>query len=425
MYYTQLSVLIGFLAVAVGIFAASEADGAANNSSHSLLPNIKAHYGFSPNPFILDVDPDLIAWNKIRAAHARAPVAVKGLAPIAPGLNEDRPALSMWRAVRSHWRNDYDWEAVQRSVSNRCQGPSLRSNIIERLTNPPNASVPAFHVVAPSIPSSGFSPAPTKTGLGPITAAGAFNELMHQLGYRQYVSQGDKIGAWIIRYQASLHPGSVVSLHTNIWVAAPNATDLKRYEANETTADERTYIKDLEEYIETRSGYRIEQERQPLSLAYAITDSPLGFAMWIYDLMAALIDSEITRWKPGQIITWSMMHLIQGPHGGLRMYKEFIADGAYTPTGSVGKMPYVATPCAISQFPYDVGFRLPLEWAQREGNVKKRFVHHHGGHFAAWEVPELLAEDLWSWFGDEELFGTQVFRDRGANELVNLKALQY
>ena len=192
------------------------------------------------------------------------------------------------------------------------------SNIIDGLTNPPNDSLPAFHVVAPSIPGFGFSPAPTQPGLGNHQAAHAFNALMQQLNYTRYVVQGGDFGSVILRYIAASYPENVISALANFYIVPPNATDWKRYHAGETTDEENESIEDYTLYLNTRQGYRIEQSTRPLALAIALTDSPLGNAMWIYDLMAA----EPHVWTPEEIITWTMIHHIQGPYGGLRYYLE-------------------------------------------------------------------------------------------------------
>ena len=95
------------------------------------------------------------------------------------------------------------------------------SNIIGNLTHPPNASVPAFHVVAPSIPGFGFLPAPQHPIFGPVEALHALNELMGQLGYTKYVIQGGDLGGVIgviLRYQAQLFPQRVVSALSNFWI---------------------------------------------------------------------------------------------------------------------------------------------------------------------------------------------------------------
>lgn len=282
------------------------------------------------------------------------------------------------------------------------------SNIIGNLTSPPNASVPAFHVVAPSIPGFGFSPAPRHSGFGPVETSYAFNELMRQLGYSKYVIQGGDFGGVILRYQSHLFPNHVVSALSNFWVIQPDENDMRRLAEGLSTSDEVAYINTLETYINQESGYRLTQATQPLTLAFGMTDSPLGNAMWMYALMAEVIDPAVMAWTPDQIITWSMMYYIQGPYGGMRFYKEVLKDGGFA-TLDFGTLPPAQVPVAISQFPYDIAYRMPLSWAKRGGNVLQRTVHDHGGHFAAYEVPELLLNDIWSWFGDKEVSGTKVF----------------
>jgi pimeloyl-ACP methyl ester carboxylesterase len=271
-------------------------------------------------------------------------------------------------------------------------------HIIDLLTNPPNSSLPAFHVVAPSIPGFGFSPAPQYPGYGPLEAAHSFNSLMIHLNYTKYLINGGDFGSVILRFQANAYPENVVSVLSNFWVIRPNATDNARLAANTTTPDETQYMTALNNYVTKNSGYRFIQQTQPLTVAYSLTDSPLGFALWIWSLIKHTLDPAMKKFTPQELITWSMMYTIQGPYAGLRFYKESQQEGNFEGF-SFGTLPYVSQPAAISEFPYDAWFGLPLDWAQREGNVQVRYVHTRGGHFAAYEVPELLARDLWTWFG--------------------------
>ena len=196
--------------------------------------------------------------------------------------------------------------------------------ILDGLVNPPDKSSPAFHVVAPSIPGFAFSPAPKKTGFALREAGNVFNSLMKQLDYDKYVVQGGDFGGSIMRVMASDYPSSVVSLLSNFWLIAPNATDMLRYQQGSTSADENTTFQNLNVFTTQLSGYRLEQETQPLQLAIALTDSPVGNAMWIYNLMYHLADKY--SWTPEEIITWSMMYYIQGPYGAMRIYKETLQE---------------------------------------------------------------------------------------------------
>ena len=145
--------------------------------------------------------------------------------------------------------------------------------------------------------------------------------MVNQLNYTRFVVQGGDYGGIILRFLAGNHPESVVSALDNLWLAPPNATDYQRYYANETTPDETYVIQELEMYQNFSSAYQFIQKNQPLQLAYGLTDSPVGFAMWIYDLMYGL-SGTFYYWTPSEIITWALMYWIQGPESGLRFYKE-------------------------------------------------------------------------------------------------------
>ncbi|KAF4438566.1 epoxide hydrolase [Fusarium acutatum] len=406
------------------------------------LPNVNATFAKSPKPFRIHVDRGFIEDTRQRIAHTRSPLYIN--------VSSDGPSAENFTSVRDFWVNEYDWNATEASINKRFKqfttivepeidnvthsvplhfvhhrsprsdaipllfihgwpGSFLEvGNIIGNLTNPPNASVPAFHVVAPSIPGFGFSPALTQPGFGPAAASHAFNELMLQLGYSRYVIQGGDFGGVILRYQAHNFPKNVISALSNFWIIQPGNNDLRRLAQGEATPDEVAYIEIIEKYEIQGSGYRLIMSTEPLTLAYGMTDSPLGNAMWMYSIMSRVIDPAIMAWIPEEIITWSMMYWIQGPYGGMRFYKEVQNDGGFE-TLDFGTLPLVEVPVAISQFPYDLTYRMPLHWAKRGGNVLKRTVHDHGGHFAAYEVPDLLLHDIWSWFGDKEASGTRAF----------------
>lgn len=222
--------------------------------------------------------------------------------------------------------------------------------------------------------------------------------------------QGGDFGGIILRYQAHLFPDQAVSALSNFWIIQPGIIDLRLLAEGEAMPDEVAYIRILEIYINQNSGYRLIQSTQALTVAFGMTDSPLGNAMWICS-MAEVVDPVIKSWIPEEIITWSMMYYIQGPYGGMRFYKEVQNDGGLV-TLDFGVLPPVQVPVAISQFPYDITYRMPLEWPKRGGNVLQRIVHDHGGHFASYEVPDLLLDDIWSWFGDEKLSRTNVFYEQ-------------
>lgn len=104
-----------------------------------------------------------------------------------------------------------------------------------------------------------------------------------------------------------------------------------------------------------------------------------------------------------------MMYTIQGPYNGFRMYKTFAQDGVWTVHDSIYPMPYVKVPVGVAERPQDIGWRLPLDWAQREGNVTWLVRHDSGGHFAAYQTPETFVEDCRNFFGNSSVSNTGVF----------------
>lgn len=144
---------------------------------------------------------------------------------------------------------------------------------------------------------------------------------MKQLGYSKYVIQGGDLGGLVLRHQASLYPDSVVACHSNFWVVAPNSEDLERYRDGKSTPDETATIETYEGFVKTAWSYGQIHLQRPLRLAVGLTDSPVGLAMWIYDGMWPGV-GDPSFWSTEDIITWTMMHWIQGPYGAIRIYRE-------------------------------------------------------------------------------------------------------
>ncbi|EDN96570.1 hypothetical protein SS1G_01496 [Sclerotinia sclerotiorum 1980 UF-70] len=287
--------------------------------------------------------------------------------------------------------------------------------MINHLTNPSNTSIPAFHVVAPSLPGYGFSPAPQYPGLGLRETGQAFNNLMNQqLGYSKYVIQGGDFGAFTLRYMAGQFPSSVVSSLSNFFIVPPNSTDLERYAKGTTSEEENLNIGRLDMYNNYYAGYRDIQQTRPEQLAIAMTDSPVGFAAWIYDFMFMHVDGYV--WTLEEIITWTMMYYIPGPYAGMRMYKELAKAGTWLNEGFLR----IGNPVGVIGFPQDLGYKTPTSWLQRWANVTYEVNHSRGGHFAAHEVPDLLLENIRTFWGDSSLSNVDQFKEQLELELYKL-----
>ncbi|KAK4083916.1 uncharacterized protein Triagg1_1578 [Trichoderma aggressivum f. europaeum] len=417
-----------------------------------------ATYTDTVNPFKVSVKQAFVEQTRLKASLTRF-VDTEFQPNDQPEFTDGPPAHSA-KTIASHWANVFDWRAVEDDINTRLTqfttivhtphtaykepiplhfvhhrsprpdaipllfvhgwpGSFLEvAEIVHLLTHPTDDSAPAFHVVAPSIPGYGFSPSPRAPGFGYRQAAAAFNTLMQQhLGYTRYVAQAGDAGDFIIRYAALEFPDAVVSLHSNFWVVPPTDEDLKKLKEGNSTSEEVEIIGRLSGFSGELWAYGQVHQTRPLKLAHAMTDSPVGLAMWIYDALVKCVEEEnIAKiWTPDRVITWTMMHWIPGPYATFSLYKHGAADGAISMSG-IENLPYVNQPVAISQFPHDIWYHTPLEWAKRNGNVKWSAVHEKGGHFPALETPEVLARDVRRFFGDAEESGTKVFRQKDTSE---------
>ena len=351
--------MIGLSMKAFSLFQFVATAGAAssmNDGSYGPF-NFKASFGSSPTPMIIDVDPRFIAETRLKASLTRNPIDIE-----LPPFTEGVPSHNL-TTIRDYWVNQYNWSAVQESLNTDFNhftttiGPlpssynytrplplhfihhrSPRSNaipllfihgwpgsflevtkILKPLTHPP-PDMPAFHVVAPSIPGFGFSPAPTAPGFGLIEAGAAFNDLMAQLGYHHFVVQGGDLGSHTARYMGAMFPESVVSILSNLYGVNPNTTDLARQAQGKTTTQENAYINFIEQAEPFYDSFWGIEKTVPLQMAILLGDSPVGNIAWPYLGMRSF--SPGYSWTVEELITWGMMLYIQGPYGSVRIYAE-------------------------------------------------------------------------------------------------------
>lgn len=330
----------------------------ASFSHADLKLNYVANFTSTVEPFTIAVDQGFCDRTKLKVSLTRFVEELEDQVQFADG-----PPRHTAEAVAEHWTTTYNWRSVEADINSRLKqfttvletpnknytdpvplhfvhhrsprpdaipllflhgwpGSFLEvENIIEPLTNPTDANMPAFHVVAPSIPGYGFSPSPRRVGFGYRQAGATFNALMLKLGYSKYVFQGGDAGDLINRYMAVDFPDNVVSGHSNFWIIPPNKDDLERYDRGETDEDEKYLIELYNGFVASGWAYGQIQQTRPLKLAAAMTDSPVGLAMWIYDsVVSGVPDPSI--WTPELIITWTMMHWINGPYGAFSLYKN-------------------------------------------------------------------------------------------------------
>ncbi|MGC0341890.1 epoxide hydrolase family protein [Streptomyces sp. SLBN-8D4] len=253
-----------------------------------------------------------------------------------------------------------------------------------------------FHLVIPSIPGFGFSGPTRGKGWNVNRVARAWVELMNRLGYDRYGAQGGDMGALISPALARIAPESVVGVHVNAASVGFIPLGPVDEEAREGLTDrERKSLASIAEFTTDGFGYNALQSTRPQTLSYGLTDSPVGQLAWIMEKFqawthssAALPEDAIDR---DTLLANVMLYWLTGTAGSAaRMYYENSHVPDWFPTQSSG------VPTAVANFGEDVAIR---RWAEQANTLVRWTEFDRGGHFAALEVPELLAGDVREFFG--------------------------
>src|SRR6185503_12324550 len=273
--------------------------------------------------------------------------------------------------------------------------------IIDPLTNPTahggNAS-DAFHVVIPSIPGYGFSGTPATTGWNPAHIARAWTVLMKRLGYMKFVAQGGDWGAIITELMGAQAPPELLGIHTNMANVIPPDIDKAAFSGAPApaglSADEKLAYERLSFVYAKGIGYGFQMGLRPQTL-YGIADSPVGLAAYFldhdarsYELIARVFAGETEGLTRNDVLdnithTW----LTNTGISGARLYWEYWGKGYFNVKG-------VTIPVAVSVFPDEL-YPAPRSWTEQAYPKLMYYKKHNkGGHFAAWEQPQLLSEDI-------------------------------
>jgi len=274
--------------------------------------------------------------------------------------------------------------------------------VIEPLTDPTSYGgneADAFDVVIPSLPGYGFSERPAPTGWDVPRIATAWATLMKRLGYDRYVAQGGDWGNAISEVMALQQPPGLVAIHTNMSATLPE-TIRNALPAGPPppglSRDEEYAFGQLTEFYVNGLGYALEMQHRPQTL-YAIADSPVGLAAWILDhdiqsyrLIARVFDGAEEGLTRDDILdNVTLYWLTNTAVSSARLYWEnrLGKGGFFDPRG-------VPLPTGISAFAEEI-YQAPESWA-RTAYPRLIFYRRHdkGTHFAAWEQPQLLTEDL-------------------------------
>lgn len=367
-------------------------------------------------PFKVHVPDDVLADLQHRLAETRWPDQL-------PDTTWEYGAdIGRVRELADYWQKSYDWRAQESRInrfhqfSTEIDGQTIhfiherspRADaiplmlihgwpgsileffaLIDPLTNPKDSSTPAFDVVVPSLPGFGFS-GPTKSqGWGVRRMADAFTVLMDRLGYSRYGVQGGDWGSTIAAEMARQAPAHVIGLHLNlIYVPPPSPNAIK-----ELTGEEHRRYADW--WDEGRSTFFNLQSSEPQTVAYALTDSPVGWLAWLAERFQDLTDNDgnfLHAVDRDAFLTDVTLYWVTGTVGSsMRLYDEHRLSDS---NPAAGRM---KTPVAYAVFPKEV-VAAPERWIDLSYNVVQRTEMPRGGHFAALEQPDLMVQDIRTFF---------------------------
>jgi pimeloyl-ACP methyl ester carboxylesterase len=338
--------------------------------------------------------------------------------------------LQKLKPLVEYWGNEYDWRRGEKKLNAHAQFITKIDGIdihfiqvrskhedalplimthgwpgsvlelvktIGQLTDPTahgGTAKDAFHVVIPSMPGYGFSEVPSETGWGPDRIGRAWHVLMKRLGYNRYVSQGGDWGAVVSDKMAAQAPEGLLGIHTNMPATVP--PDIAKALADGEPApaglseDEKAAYGQMNALYTKGAGYALMMVTRPQTLGYALTDSPVGLAAWYYDKFADWTYSggnpEKSLTKDEMLDDISLYWFTGTATSGARLYWENNANNFNAVD--------IKIPAAITVFPGEI-YQAPKSWAEK---AYHNLIYYNkvdkGGHFAAWEQPDLFASEL-------------------------------
>jgi pimeloyl-ACP methyl ester carboxylesterase len=377
-------------------------------------------------PFHVDIPEEELAELRRRIAATRWP-SKELVADRSQGVQ-----LATIQALAGYWATDYDWRKAEAKLNalpqftTEIDGADIHfihvksqhenalplimthgwpGSVVELLetvgplTDPTahgGSAEDAFHLVLPSLPGYGFSGEPVEVGWDLGRTARAWAEVMHRLGYTRYVAQGGDVGAGVTDAIGRQAPEGLIGIHTNLLVPALSDT------MPMDTDEERAAAAQIATFGQSGNGYFVEMATRPQTIGYALLDSPVALAAWMvdhdtdsyYKITHAFLDGEpsgnLTRDNVLDNITtyW----LTGTGASAARSYWE--AYGADAPAAGRQPLPPPTIPFAFTTFPGEI-WRTPRSWVEASyPNVIYFNEVDKGGHFAAWEEPDLFSEEV-------------------------------
>jgi epoxide hydrolase len=364
-------------------------------------------------PFRIDIPDDALDDLRMRLARTRWPEA-----ECVDDWSQGMP-LAYTRDLADYWANDYDWRSREAALNRfdhyitEIDGLDIHfihqrsphddafplvithgwpgsivefHKVIEPLTNPASGRAEdAFHVVCPSLPGYGFSGKPTRTGWGVEKIAAAWETLMVGLGYERYGAQGGDWGAAVTTQMgrnSSRSEGHCAAIHLNMPIGAPGKLD-------NPTEEEKAALAALSQHRKWGTGYSKEQSTRPQTLGYGLVDSPVGQLAWIVEKFWAWSDCDghpENAFSRDELLDNVMLYWLTGTAASsARLYWESFRVW--------GQLNRVELPTGIAAFPKEI-LKSPRSWCEPMYNITHWAAMPRGGHFAAFEQPELFVEDL-------------------------------
>jgi pimeloyl-ACP methyl ester carboxylesterase len=276
--------------------------------------------------------------------------------------------------------------------------------IVDPLTNPAaygGTAADAFHLVIPSLPGYGFSAKPTASGWTPVRIARAWATLMARLGYTHYVAQGGDWGNAVSEIMALQKPLGLLAIHTNMAATVP--ADVSKAlaagapaPAGLSSEEQHAWVQ-LDDFYKNGLGYAIEMNNRPQTL-YGLVDSPIGLAAWMLDhdirsyrMIARSFDGKAEGLTPDDVLdNVTLYWLTNTAISSARLYW----DTARVAKGGFFDVRGLQIPVAVSVFPDEI-YQAPRSWAEK---AYPKLIYYNklgkGGHFAAWEQPELFTAEM-------------------------------
>jgi pimeloyl-ACP methyl ester carboxylesterase len=257
----------------------------------------------------------------------------------------------------------------------------------------------AFHLVLPSLPGYGFSGKPTELGWGPGRNALAWAELMRRLGYTRYVAQGGDLGAIVTDVMGRLAPEGLLGIHVNLLVASIGLEDQLPAESEQ----ERATLEAVKAFTTDGFGYFLEQSTRPQTIGYALLDSPIGLAAWLldhdtdsyYKISRAFVDGEpVGNLTRDNILDNITLYWLTGTGASAAQWYWETGRAQAAARAAGQAPPAVSVPVGFTTFPGEI-FAAPRSWVETVYPNPAYFNEvDRGGHFAAWEEPQLFSAEV-------------------------------